>query len=321
MSGREVPFSFQSRGFVLRVALPNKIGPGERSRVAIDFSAAIPAVQQDETSLLAHFLDEINDAIGEERADNPSREIFFAADDAILLGYFFPMLATREVRDSDRMPASGVKSAICSEVAGYEVRVIVEDGITVIGSGRAVRRNGLSESEGGSGNQQVVEFHGNRLRGFALIFGKQLKVGRAGRRRDTGDVVLSSRFRTTGSRMLELATRAMDTFGRTFGPYGSPTLHLVELPLPASFSGIDLPGIVVLSHAYFVDFDSPQPHLPGIVRAQADVIKAALEFTLAHESHISGGVASSAVIRGATRSWMNRLLSFQQSICMKWRRA
>ena len=283
MSGREVPFSFQSRGFVLRVALPNKIGPGERSRVAIDFSAAIPAVQQDETSLLAHFLDEINDAIGEERADNPSREIFFAADDAILLGYFFPMLATREVRDSDRMPASGVKSAICSEVAGYEVRVIVEDGITVIGSGRAVRRNGLSESEGGSGNQQVVEFHGNRLRGFALIFGKQLKSVE----RVVEGTQVTSYFRAgserLGLRMLELATRAMDTFGRTFGPYGSPTLHLVELPLPASFSGIDLPGIVVLSHAYFVDFDSPQPHLPGIVRAQADVIKAALEFTLAHE--------------------------------------
>ena len=283
VSGKEAPFSFQSRGVILRIVLPGKVGPGERSRITIDFSATIPSVQQDETNLLAHFLDEINDAIGEERTDNPSREIFFAADDAILLGYFFPMLATREVRDSDRMPASGVKSAICSEVADYEVRVLVEDGITVIGSGKTVKREGLQEAAGGSGNRQLFEFHGRRLRGFALIFGEQLKsIDRVVE--GTG---VTSYFRPgserLGLRMLELATRAVDTFSRTFGPYASPTLQIVELPLPASFSGIDLPGIVVLSHAYFVDFDSPQPHLPGIVRAQSDVIKAALEFTLAHE--------------------------------------
>ena len=283
VSGRDAPFSFQSRGFILRVVLPNKVGPGERSRVTIDFSATIPSVQPDETSLLAHFLDEINDAIGEERAENPSREIFFAANDAILLGYFFPMLATREVRDSDRMPASGVKSAICSEVANYDVRVVVEAGITVIGSGRAVKRDRLQESEAGSGSQQVVEFQARKLRGFALIFGEQLKsVDRV-----VQGTAVTSYFRAgserLGVRMLELATRAVDTFGRTFGPYASQTLQVIELPLPASFSGIDLPGIVVLSHAYFVDFDSPQPHLPGIVRAQSDVIKAALEFTLAHE--------------------------------------
>jgi aminopeptidase N len=52
--------------------------------------------------------------------------------------------------------------------------------------------------------------------------------------------------------------------------------------LPAGFGGIEFPGLVAIAQAYCIDFDSPEAaRLPGLVREQADVIKNALEFTLA----------------------------------------
>ncbi|MEP7271605.1 MAG: M1 family aminopeptidase [Acidobacteriota bacterium] len=278
---RDLAFSLQSRGVVLKVALPGKLATGERAELAIDFAAVIPRVAAEETSLLAHFLEEINDAIGDERADSAAREIFFATDEAVLLGYFFPLLASNVSQDLDRLPAAGVKSAICAEIANYRVRVSVENGITVVGSGEVVDRS-VARGEG-LGGRQLVEFRAANLRSFALVLGEHLKP----MERKTSATTITGFFQPgsekVGQRILELAARAVDVFSRAFGPYSGPTLKVVELPLPASFSGIDLPGMVVLAHAYFVDFDSPQPHLPSIVRSQADVIKSALEFTLAHE--------------------------------------
>lgn len=283
VGGKEVPFSLQSRGVLLRINLPGRVAPGNRTRVSIDFSARIPTVQPEETSLLAHFLDEVNDAMGEDRVESGSREIFFAGKEEILLGYFFPMLAAGEVRDPDRLPATGVKSAICAEVADYRVAVTVDDGLNVIGSGEKVRKVPLEKPASTSSPQQLVEFQGKRLRSFALILGENFKSidGVNGETKVTAYSRPGSE--KIAARVLDLATRAVGTFNQAFGPYGAPALQVVELPLPASFSGIDLPGIVVLAHAYFVDFEATQSHLPGIVRSQADVIKAALEFTLAHE--------------------------------------
>ncbi len=279
--GRDLSFSLQSRGVVLKVGLPGRVAPGERTFLTIDFLATIPSVEPEETSLLAHFLEEINDAMGEERTDSESREMFFAGEEGILLSYFFPLLASSASQDLDRIPAAGVKSAICAEVADYRVKVAVENGITVIGSGEVVRRSTIRSN--GVRGEQIVEFRAEKLRSFALILGEHLQSVD----RTTGGTRVTTFFRPGSERIAlrvaDLAVRAVEAFGRTFGPYGAPTLQIVELPLPASFSGIGLPGIVVLAHAYFVDFDSPQPHLPSIVRSQRDVIKGALEFTLAHE--------------------------------------
>jgi hypothetical protein len=278
---RDLAFSVQSKGVILKVNLGSRLATGESLQLTIDFSAVVPSVDPDETSLLAHFLEEINDAMGEDRTDSASREIFFAGEDGILLGYFFPLLAANSAQDLDRMPAAGVKSAICAEVADFHVRVTVANGITVVGSGEVVNRTS-ARSQGIKG-EQVVEFRAKKLRSFALILGEHLKATERtirGTRVTTYSRPGSERVAT---RIGELATRALDVFSTTFGEYPSNSLQIVEVSLPASFSGIDFPGIVVLAHAYFVDFDSPQPHVPSIVRSQRDVIKSALEFTLAHE--------------------------------------
>jgi aminopeptidase N len=86
-----------------------------------------------------------------------------------------------------------------------------------------------------------------------------------------------------GRRMISATVRALEIYSAAFGAYAFPELSVVELPLPAGYSGIEFPGVVVLASAYCIDFSSPQSsRLPGIIREQADVIESALEFTLAH---------------------------------------
>jgi aminopeptidase N len=86
-----------------------------------------------------------------------------------------------------------------------------------------------------------------------------------------------------GQGLATTACEALTTYSKTFGLHPYPSLKVVEVPLPASFSGIDLPGMVALADAYLIDFDSKQSDLPSILREQRDVIQSALEFTLVHE--------------------------------------
>jgi len=55
------------------------------------------------------------------------------------------------------------------------------------------------------------------------------------------------------------------------------------MPLPAGNSDTELPALVALAQAYYIDFDAPNSlRLPGVLREQADVIKTSFEFILAH---------------------------------------
>jgi aminopeptidase N len=126
-------------------------------------------------------------------------------------------------------------------------------------------------------------FRADKLRGFALIVNDNLKFAE----KRVGETRIVSYYHEAderiGKRMLDLAAQAVGIYNAAFGSYPYPQLQVLEAPLPAGYSGVDLPETVVLTQAYYLDFDSAQAmHLPGIVREQADVIKAALEFTLAH---------------------------------------
>ena len=100
--------------------------------MTLEFSARVPRVQREETSLLAHFLQEIGDALNDERQPKDARDIFFAGEEAMLLGHFFPMLAPREQQTVEQNLAVSVGSLVNGEVADYEVTVRTDERLTVI---------------------------------------------------------------------------------------------------------------------------------------------------------------------------------------------
>src|SRR4030095_1877647 len=54
--GRDLNYSLRSRNALLRVEMPQKLAPGKGIEMTLEFSARVPRVQREETSLLAHFL-------------------------------------------------------------------------------------------------------------------------------------------------------------------------------------------------------------------------------------------------------------------------
>lgn len=277
LNGNDLRSTLRPRHSGLRVDLPTKLAPGRSLELKLEFSARLPRVQREEASLLAHFLQEVNDAVNEEKLSRDARDIFFAGEEAVLLSYFHPMLAVKPSQLSEASLIAGTGGIVFTEAADYEVKITTDNGLTILGSGAETKSDATSNS------QQTRVFQGEKLRGFGLVIAERVKSveQRAGQTR------VVSYFREgddrLGKRALNIAARAVEAYAQAFGNYPYPILQIVEMPLPAGYSGTELPALIALAQAYYIDFEAPgSTRLPGVLREHEDVIKSAFEFTLAH---------------------------------------
>ena len=293
--GRELYYSLRSHNALLRVELPQRLQPGQSIELTLDFSARVPRVQREETSLLAHFLQEIGDALSDDRQPKDARDIFFAGEEAMLLGHFFPVLAPREQQTVEQNLAVSVGSLVNGEAADYEVTVRTDERLTVIASAECVEskapqsnQSGQSHpsgrsSAGATDKRRSQTFRGERMRGFAVAVVERMKSAE----QKTGASRAVSYFREgderIGKRALDFAINAVDVYEKSFGAYPYSRLQVVEMPLAAGYSNIQFPGMVVIAQAYYIDFDAPEAaRLPGVLREQSDIIKSSFEFTVAY---------------------------------------
>ncbi|MBI1766699.1 MAG: hypothetical protein HYR56_35280 [Acidobacteria bacterium] len=280
---RELRFSARARGGWIRVELPKKLLPDQTLELTLNFSARLPRVQKEEAGLYAHFLQELSDAVSEERQAVDTRDVFLAGDDVILLGYFFPMLIANQMQVGELGLVAGASGAVFSETADYEVSINTDENLQVFASGVSAESTSTKLLNLLKISYRWHTFRAEKLRGFVLIVSENLKAAE----KRVGETRVVSYYREAderlGKRLLEMAVRALEIYEAAFGHYPYPQLQIVEAPLPPGYSGVDLPGTVALAQAYYIDFESTQAtRLPGLLREQGDVIRAALEFTLAH---------------------------------------
>jgi hypothetical protein len=289
-NGRELHFSPRSRQATIKIDLPSKLAPGQSMELRLEFSAHVPPVQREEASLLAHFLQEVNDAVSDERSARDTRDVFFAGEEAMLLGSFYPILAARPSQLSEQSLVAGAGGILFSETADYEVRVTADEGLTIIASApeaerQAVVRPSTPAASSGSNSypRRTSVFRGERLRGFGLAVVERMKS----LEQQVGSTRVISYFREgddrLGKRAMNIAAHALEIYSKAFGNYPYALLQIVEMPLPAGYSDTELPGLIIMAQAYYIDFDAPRSmRLPGVLREQADIIKTSFEFTLAH---------------------------------------
>ncbi|HKQ72194.1 MAG TPA: hypothetical protein VJ810_00605, partial [Blastocatellia bacterium] len=173
--GRDLYYSLRSRNALLRVELPQKLAPGQVVEMTLEFSARVPRVQREETSLLAHFLQEIGDALNDERQPRDARDIFFAGEEAMLLGHFFPMLAPHGQQEIEQNLPVSVGSLVNGEVADYEVTVRTDEKLTLIASTESVESRTLLSDAVEEGKRKSQTFRGENLRGFAVVAIERMK--------------------------------------------------------------------------------------------------------------------------------------------------
>lgn len=281
-NGRELKSNLRTRQTVVRVELPAKLAPGQSLDLKLEFSGRVPEVQREEASLLAHFLQEVNDAVNEERPPRDARDIFLAGEEAMMLGYFYPILAARPSQLTEQSLIAGASGITVSEAANYDVSVSVAEGLTVIGSAPLVKTEEASISPEAE-KRKTYRFRGSNLRGFGLAIAERMKSVE----QQVGATRVVSYFREgddrLGKRALDISVLAVETFSQAFGAYPYPLLQTIEMPLSAGHSSTELTSLIALAQAYYIDFDSPKSsRLPGFLREQADVIKTSFEFSLAH---------------------------------------
>src|SRR5262245_10834259 len=180
---RELRFGLRSRNSILKVDLPQKLSPGQGIELTLEFSGRLPRIQREESSLLAHFLQEVNDAVSDERHQKDARDIFFASEEAILLGHFYPMLAVKQQQSIEQSTAIGVGAIVSSEVADYEVSLTIDEGLSVIASGSNLETKPVAApttspmmSEDDTKKIRVQHrFRGENLRGFAIAIAEKMK--------------------------------------------------------------------------------------------------------------------------------------------------
>lgn len=280
--GRELRFNPRPRQTLLKAELPFKLLPGQSLELKLDFSGRLPRIQREESSLLAHFLQEVNDAVNEERTLRDSRDIFFASEEAMLLGYFYPVVAVRPSQLAEQSLVAGVGGVIFSDSADYEVNVTTDAMATVIGSGAKLDSQDLPANDPDKARKLHV-FKGEKLRGFGLAIVERVKSVEL-KVRNTRVV---SYFREgddrLGKRALDIVADALEIYSQTFGEYPYPQLQIVELPLPAGNSGAEFPSLICMAQAYYIDFDTTKAaRLPSVLSEQADVIKTSFEFSIAN---------------------------------------
>lgn len=277
-AGRLLKYELRARQAFLRVSLPESVRQGGVVELEIDFSAVVPRVQREESSLLAHFLQEISDAVSDEKHLRDARDIFFAGDDVWLLGYFNPQVAIGQYQSFDSEFVAGVGGIVLADPADYDVTVNCSDRKVIIASGRRQGESGRAAE----GDPMTARFIGKRMRGFAVIVADRMRSVES----RVDDVRIVSHFRDgderLGERVLGFTQMAVRTYLKAFGAYPHDKIEVVELPLAAGFCTVDLPGIIAVAQAYYIDFEQPTAaRLPGVLREQSDVIRSALEFNLA----------------------------------------
>jgi hypothetical protein len=274
--GRQVRWSLRARQTQMRLEIEPRVEAGQRVAIQIGFAGRIPRLQREETSLLAHFMQEVNDALDEVREPVDARDIFFAGEEGILLGYFYPILATRPAALHEIRFPIGINSLVQAELADYEVGLTLSAaGAQVVSSGRPVRGSVVE------GRRPVHRFVGEARRGFALVIGERLRAVEKVLGRTTVVSWYHEGDQRAGERVLDQLVAALGIYREAFGEYPYEYLQAVEFPVAAGYSAIDLPGLVVLPQAYYIDFGSvAASRLPGVIREQEDVIRASFELNV-----------------------------------------
>jgi hypothetical protein len=266
--------ALEEQGTTLRVNLRESVAPGKAIEIFLKYKGSVPEIDRDETSLTTHVVKQVSAALRSDRETRRARDINFRCRDVMLLGTAYPTLTVRDDDEWRRKFEPSVGDFVFNEAADYEVTVTAAAGVEVFTSG--------VETEPRS-DRNTQTFTATAIRDFAILAGRGLRSEHTEVDGINVQSIYFSEHERVGKRALVIATNALRTFTKLFGPLPFKQISIAEAPLVAGLGSCEFSGFNVIASAFFVDFDSPAVrNLPEIIREQRPSVEESLEWTVAH---------------------------------------
>ncbi len=220
VNGSAVGFSFvDAERTVLKVPLPEPLGPDEQTVLQIAFAVTVP-----------------------RRSDR------FGYDEAVMsLGHWYPMLAVYDDEGWNLDPFVALGDAFYSDVANFTVHLTVPEGTVVAASGVEIGRIPHRPP------RTTIMYASGATRDFALALSREYEMVRT----QVDDTTVTSYYlpghERGGQQALEVAADALEVYNARFGQYPYAELDVAEtsFTVMGALGGMEFPGIVFISSDFY----------------------------------------------------------------------
>ncbi len=256
----------------LRVPLAAPLAPGAEATVDLDFDGVIFRLPRGAADLEKAALKQLLGLVLGEDDGKGGYGVFSVGDGIVSLALWYPILAAHDGAGWDNEPGGPVGDVSFFEPAHYEVVLRTAPALQVASTG--VRTAHVVEDD-----QAVHTFRATGVREFAL----QLSAGYSMAARTVDGVLVRSWFldtdREAGERVLDHASKALQTFNRLYGPYPYPELDLAASPLIGGAGGVEFPSLVTIARMFYGGRVQGLP----VALPDSPFLRDTLEFVVAHE--------------------------------------
>jgi|SRR5579859_126086 len=214
VDGASVNPTFDQRGTILRVPLPQPLAPNAHTTVGMDFAVSVP-----------HDLER-------------NYGVFAYNQNILALSHFFPLVAAFDQRGWNVEIPAPIGDLTYADAAFYLVQVRAPAAPVIAGSGNVISR----QTDGGD---QVLTFEAGPARDFYLSLSSDYAVVSD----KTGEITVNS-YAPAGHEAearaaLQVAETALADYSARYGPYPYTELDVVATSTLAL--GIEYPGIIAIT--------------------------------------------------------------------------
>jgi hypothetical protein len=238
VNGQTITPVYGLQNSLMIVPLPAPLKPRESVILQMDFTVTVPQSVDLNYGVLAYY------------------------ENVLALAHAYPMIAVydNEGWSAEIPPQNG--DVTYADASFYIVRIIAPRGLTLVTSGREI-------SLGEDGQAQVLTVASGPTRDFYLAASPDFDVVS----QTFGGVTIHSyapgNLRDGAKMALEVASRALEVFGKRYSPYPYTELDIVATPTRAL--GIEYPGIIVIADRIY-DVNSNYQGEPASVYLESTVV-------------------------------------------------
>lgn len=212
INGRSVPYIInENEQTIMNIPLPGFLKPGQKADIFFQYTVKLP----------------------------PCQNRFGYGPNSINVTNWYPILCVYDENGWHKDPYYPIGDPFYSDVAHYEVSIIVPTGYTVAHTGKQIdRKTYESRDRYEITAQQVRDFAWFASKSYELI---ENRVGHTD--------IKSYSFSANGMKALEMATKALKTFNKLFGEYPYESLSVAESDFYVG--GMEYPQIVQIDSSTY----------------------------------------------------------------------